>query len=434
MIPPKRTMSLKSAIRLLILMLLVISCVSTSLAQHKITAIEMSTGVRPNSVTLNICEPRGEFHEVEVAKSKGLSFPSGTRYKIPKGIKLNFSYDGNKQTVGPSKEEDGMIYTFTFNPKGETHTVEGGPISNNVTSKEAKTIGHKLEYTYSVNMKGTKCITTGTEFTLTPGKEGHPIITTKTGSIDIIEKVEVNIKNKLISFNKNKYNTKFSKYKPDLTTSKKESHKAGEKKYIAGKPEVYTYNHYKGAIDTIKNKIAANGDGAHNEELAVDYILLGELYLHHNKKELAIKNLREAVKLLEYLHPHDLTTLEAELYLAEALIYYPNQKRRKDFVEDATYKEHKNEAIKILNKEIEELEKEATYDLDHSNTAQEVGDTKLQNQYCHDLFISYQLLAWANYMLTIAYEKDAIDPAKLKAANEDMIEYDGKSKSFDCQH
>ncbi len=382
-------------------------------------------GKTPSEITLDVKKPSKDKESVVINLKKPELFPSGTTFYIPATCMLGFQdKNGYIQRVGPpDKGNMTMTYTATYTPSSESHRATGGKIYNSV--HEGQVLPNGYNYRSGIG-DGELALITNTAFTIKPGKNGNSVFITNKGTISIIEKVEVEIKDKRSFIPKKRFNKAFKKYKPDLTTTKKTSLSSNDGEYVSGKTEKIGYNNFDEAVVKIKSKIINDNDSAHDDELVEDYVLLGELYLHHNNTDSAIHYLRKAVKLNEKLDPNALTTLESRLYLAEALIYHP-----KKATEDFNSPKNKEARI-ILTQEMIDLDKELAYDKKHFKIATESNDSHLIDYYCHNLFKTYHFLSWANNLYAQMYKTS--DKNKSKTYSGKAKKYDGLSTNYKCKH
>jgi tetratricopeptide (TPR) repeat protein len=228
-----------------------------------------------------------------------------------------------------------LEYKVDFTEKGENHTVKGygGQILNNVT----KAVGYNYRNT---NEKGTTAASKGTIFTFTDYSQAkeQAIITTKEGMIHIVDEIPVFVNGKALERHGN-----------PTTKSVSVTQSAGQAQFVSSNNGV-NYPNLNYAINTLLKEIENEEDP---EDLADDYMCLGDLYMDLNKPQEAIENYQEAVELYEdELGEDDLDTIDAKLSLADAY-FEANNKAKGNQLAYA--------CIKILQTLLKEDEAELAY-------------------------------------------------------------------------
>lgn len=233
----------------------------------------------------------------------GSQLNSGAKLIIPSNtVVLLKSPNGVQVCMARSKP---IEYTVEFKGNVEKHLVKGKGAS--IQSKVNRGVGPNYRVT---NGRGTTTASRTTEFTFTDqseGKSNKASVVTTEGSVNIIDQVPVYVGG-------NPLTTK--KRGAALTKSISIAQSQGESEYFATDNPV-TYDNYSDAIQDIYNDINYRNDP---DDQANNYLCLGELYLDTDQFQDAVAAFRQAAFIYnEYYGYDDMSTIEANLSLAEAL-------------------------------------------------------------------------------------------------------------------
>jgi hypothetical protein len=359
------TVPVIGSIRFMVILVIIFSHIGTLNAQSKII------GLRFNNQSVNIAKftiiPPGKGGNLSEGKV-GDQIASGSKLIIPAGTIVLLQSPGGKQKLSSTTGKP-MEYTLETTGSGENHSVKGtgASIQNIVT----KTVG----YNYRVNNgKGTTAAARGTDFTFTDlsdGKEEKATITTNEGTISIIDQVPCTINGAPVKNNR----------KGGVTTkSVSSTQTAGDNAYTSS-DEPLDYATLDAAISYISNEIKRGATDP--EDLADDLMCLGTLYMDMENPGEAIKAYNQAAKIYEELYGHDdMVTIEANLYLADALAGTGNSGNKSlsgNMIEDM---------ISLL---LENL----SFDLEDLDFLKEEDDEEMMELICEDILDTYELLGWA---------------------------------------
>ncbi len=314
---------------------------------------------------------------------------SGTRLIIPSNTIVILRSPAGIQECSSTKGKT-MEYTVSMTSKGENHTVRGAGAQ--VKSSVNKSVG----YNYRVNNgRGTTSAARGTEFTFTDMSEGQneqAFITTQEGTINIIDKVPIQIYGK---------NSATNKRGEPLTKAVSRLQSAGEEQYTSNDYPL-KYADYAQAISQIGAEINSIEDP---EERADNLLCLGDLYMDFEQPENAIDPFYQAMLIFEdYYGYDDLDTIEAQLSWAEAL----------------GYTGRKSEAIELLNNANQLLLELADWnieDLEYIESLEYIDDedNEAYDVICEELSEIYGLLGW---VYEIAGDQATSDLYYLEMENE----------------
>jgi len=328
-------------------------------------------GLRFNNQNVNIARctiiPPGKVSNLSEARVGDL-IASGCKLIIPANTIILLQSPGGKQRLGSTSGKP-MEYTLETSGSGENHAVKGvgAQIQNTVT----KTAG----YNYRVNNgKGTTAASKGTEFTFTDLSDGNverASITTKQGTINIIDQVPCTINGEPVKNNR----------KGSVTTkSVLSTQTAGDETYTSS-DEPLDYASLDAAVRNVSNEIERGATDP--EDLADDLMCLGTLYMDMENPGEAIKAYGQAAEIYDDLYgPEDIITIEAKLNLTDALVSTGNP-GNKSLAGNMT-----KDLISLL---IEKL----SYDLEDFEFLKEENDGEMLELVCEDILDTYELLGWA---------------------------------------
>lgn len=354
-----------SSMRLMVVSGFVFCLAGTLRAQSKII------GLRFNNQNVNIARctiiPPGKVSNLSEARVGDL-IASGCKLIIPANTIILLQSPGGKQRLGSTSGKP-MEYTLETSGSGENHAVKGvgAQIQNTVT----KTAG----YNYRVNNgKGTTAASKGTEFTFTDLSDGNverASITTKQGTINIIDQVPCTINGEPVKNNR----------KGSVTTkSVLSTQTAGDETYTSS-DEPLDYASLDAAVRNVSNEIERGATDP--EDLADDLMCLGTLYMDMENPGEAIKAYGQAAEIYDDLYgPEDIITIEAKLNLTDALVSTGNP-GNKSLAGNMT-----KDLISLL---IEKL----SYDLEDFEFLKEENDGEMLELVCEDILDTYELLGWA---------------------------------------
>jgi tetratricopeptide (TPR) repeat protein len=362
------------SMRLMLIFGFVFCQVGTVRAQSKII------GLRFNNQNVNTTKctiiPPGKVVNLSEARVGDL-IASGSKLIIPANTIILLQSPGGKQRLGSTTGKP-MEYTLETSGSGENHAVKGigAQIQNTVT----KTAG----YNYRVNNgKGTTAASKGTEFTFTDlsdGKVEKASISTKEGTINIIDQVPCTINGEPVKNNR----------KGGVTTkSVLSTQTAGDNTYTSS-DEPLDYATLDAAIRYIRNEIERGATDP--EDLADDLMCLGTLYMDMENPGEAIKAYGQAAEIYDDLYgPEDIVTIEAKLNLADALVTTENPGNQ-------------SLGVKMANKQISLLLEILSFDLEDLEFLKDENDAESLELICEDILDTYELLGWA-YDITGNTEK-----------------------------
>ncbi|HNP22901.1 MAG TPA: tetratricopeptide repeat protein [Panacibacter sp.] len=298
----------------------------------------------------------------------GDQLPSGTKLIIPVNTIVLLQSPGGKQKISSSTNQP-FSYTVEINGKGENHTIQGigAQIQNSVT----KAVG----YNYKVNNgKGTTAASKGTEFTFTDlseGKDEKATIKTTEGTIHIIDEVPCTINGQPV---------KNERKDEPVTKSVLRTQSAGDGEFTSS-DEPLDYASLDAAVQYIQDEI--NDADTEPLVLADDLNCLGNLFMDAGRPADAVEAFSRAYDIYEEEYgPDDMPTLEARLYLAEAL---------KATDEVANQSKGQKMAADMIDLLLEDL----MFDKDDFQFAQQEDDEEAQQNICDDIIYTYELLGWA---------------------------------------
>lgn len=293
--PTSETTRIKQLVNLLVFLLITSFGVVNAQGSSTITNIR-SNNANATSVTLTV---NGKNYTAQI----GSTLNSGAKLIIPSNtVVLLKSPNGVQVCMAKSKP---MEYSVEFKGVVEKHVVKGNGAS--LQSIVNRGVGPNYRVT---NGRGTTTASRTTEFTFTDQSEGNnnkaSVLTTE-GSVNIIDEVPVYVGG-------NPLTTK--KRGEALTKSISISQSQGESEYFATDNPV-SYDNYSDAIQDVYNDINYRNDP---DDQANNYLCLGELYIDTDQPQEAIAPFRQAASIYnEYYGYDDISTIEANLSLAEAL-------------------------------------------------------------------------------------------------------------------
>ena len=314
-----------------------------------------------SSVKLNVMPPGKGGNQSEAKVGDQLA--SGTKLIIPPNTIVILQSPGGKQKL-TSITGAPMEYTLEITPKGENHITQG------VGAQIQNTVNQTVGYNYKVNNgKGTTAASKGTVFTFTdlsqPNNE-QAKITTEEGTINIIDEIPVRIAGAP---------EKPNKHGGTLTKSVSRLQSQGQGQFISSNQPV-NYNNYDEAISAIGSEVNSESDP---DERADDLTCLGDLFMDNEQPAKAIAPFRQAAKIYEEEYgDDDLSTLEAKLSLAEALMDSDKDDEANNILSDV-------ESILLDNLSI---------DLEDLDYVKEENDDEAQQIICEDITETYGLLGW----------------------------------------
>lgn len=359
------TSPITSRLRFMVIIVFALSQFSTLHGQSKIIGLRFNNQNVSNAKFTII--PPGKGANISEAKV-GDQIASGSKLIIPASTIVLLQSPGGKQKLSSTTGKP-MEYTLETTGSGENHAVKGigAQIQNTVT----KTVG----YNYRVNNgKGTTAAAKGTDFTFTDlsdGKDEKASITTKEGTISIIDQVPCTINGEPVKNNR----------KGGVTTkSVSSTQTAGDNAYISS-DEPLDYATLDAAIRYISSEIKRGATDP--EDLADDLMCLGTLYMDMENPGEAIKAYGEAAEIYDELYgPEDIVTIEAKLNLTDALESTGNP-GNKSLAGNMT-----KDLIRLL------LEK-LSFDLEDFEFLKDENDGEMLELICEDILDTYELLGWA---------------------------------------
>lgn len=359
----------------LILLLLVTFNVE---AQFQIVGMRYK-GVEAPSVNLTVLIPKERPFSGSVKADANRVYPSGTTFKTPDQTSISIFCKGQKQIMEPNS----TLKLTLANNGIKAQTLTG-------------TVKHVLE-----NVKGslsfyvagngyTWAHAQGTVFEVQAFEKSKKVkFSTENGTIAIIEEVPVTVNEAAKSQPKGSGKGK----ERELSTSQKTVNTAGQV-YISENVQPIEYATYEEALSAFDTETYSrnetvdpnNPDWALVAELADDFALLGGLYLENGQPEMAIDPLRQAVIYYEETDPEGILTLEAYLYLSEALIFSENEGNRN---EGLSY-------VEIIKKPLQEIWEE---DIEELNYASTNGDDDYAWEIAQELVEVCEYLGWSYDLL-----------------------------------
>ncbi|WP_323788225.1 tetratricopeptide repeat protein [Psychroserpens sp.] len=290
-----RTKIIKPFVSILFYLFIAGFCSLNAQSSSVITNIRFNNA-NATKVTLTV---NGKSYAAQI----GSTLNSGTKLIIPSNtVVLLKSPNGVQVCMAKSKP---MEYSVEFKGGVEKHIVKGKGAT--IQSKVNRGVGPNYRVT---NGRGTTTASRTTEFTFTDQSEGKnnkaSVITTE-GSVNIIDQVPVYVGG-------NPLTTK--KRGTALTKSISISQSQGESEYFANDTPA-EYDNYSDAIQDVYSDISDRNDP---DDQANNYLCLGELYIDTDQPQEAIGPFRQAASIYnEYYGYDDMSTIEANLSLAEAL-------------------------------------------------------------------------------------------------------------------
>ncbi|MCW5896792.1 MAG: tetratricopeptide repeat protein [Bacteroidetes bacterium] len=323
-------------------------------------------GKTVRSARVTVLPPGNAGNKTEAAV--GDRYVSGTRLTIPPNTIIQLKSPGGTQVVKSTIQGNAMQYTIEFTAKGENHVTKG------LGAQIANTVHKAVGYNYrNTNEKGTTAASKGTRFTFTDysdGKSKKAVISTEEGSIQIIDKVPIHIQGATL---------KPKRHGDELSKSNSVVQSAGQGAFTSSNAAV-EYSNYQEAIAALQQELS---DDAAPDELAEDYLGLGELFMEMERPLDAVPAFRYAMQYFETEYgSDDMSTLESALSLAEALLSTGNAK---DEQEGSALLEN---SIQLLLEELEMQEDDLTF-------ARQEDDGETVHLLCEDLVEVYAFLGWA---------------------------------------
>ncbi len=323
-------------------------------------------GKTVRSARVTVLPPGNTGNKTEAAV--GDRYVSGTRLTIPPSTIIQLKSPGGTQVVKSTTPGNAMQYTVEFTAKSENHVTKG------LGAQIANTVHKAVGYNYrNTNEKGTTAASKGTRFTFTDlseGKSGKAVISTEEGSIQIIDKVPIHIQGVTL---------KPKRHGDELSKSNSVVQSAGQGAFTSSNAAV-EYDNYQEAIAALQQELA---DESAPDELAEDYMGLGELFMEMDMPVDAVPAFRAAMQYFENEYgSDDLNTLESALSLARALL---STEKANDEQEGKTLLAN---SIQILLEELEMQEGDLAF-------ARQEGDRETVSLLCEDLEKVYAFLGWA---------------------------------------
>lgn len=314
---------------------------------------------------LTIILPGNDGNKSEA--KKGDLVVSGSKLIIPANTIVMLQSPGGKQKLSSTTGQP-LEYTLEITGKGENHVIQGlgAQIQNSVT----KTLG----YNYKVNNgKGTTAASKGTEFTFTDlsdDKNEKASIVTSEGTINIIDQVPCTINGEPV---------KNERKGEAATQSVSHTQTAGDSEFTSSDDPI-DYPSLDAAVKKIEDEI--NSGEIDSVDIADNLNCLGILFMDAERFEDAVKAFSQAYEIYENEYiPDDMITLEAKLYLAEALV------ATKDSVNQFHGRTMANDMLALLWENL-------NFDKEDFRFTQ-TKDKKAQEGICRDIAFDYQLLGWA---------------------------------------
>ncbi len=314
------------------------------------------------SAKVNVLAPGNGGNKAEI--KTGDKFISGTRLIIPANTIVLLQTAGGKQKL-ESVTKQVMEYTVDITTKGENHTVKGygASLENTVN----KVVGHDYK---ANNGRGTTAASHGTVFTFTDYTQGgkeQAKIKTDEGTISIIDARPVKING-----------VEEKKHARTITESVSNSQTAGDAEFTTT-DKVIVYDSPEQALAAISKDINRN---AVDEESADDLTALGDIYMEMEQYDKAIQPYRSAYQFYSAVYGlDDLTTLEIQLALADALISTEDENKQ-------------SEGEQLANHAMTLLEEELGYSQDDLNYVIEENDAVAEELICEDISDIYDLIGY----------------------------------------
>lgn len=345
--------------------LFIITCLLNSTLLNAQSSV---LGLRLNNQTVasakvNVFAPGNGGNRPEIKTGEQLI--SGTRLIIPPNTIVLLQSPGGKQKL-QSLTGKAMEYTVEISGKGENHTVQGtgASIENTVN----KLVGHDYK---ANNGRGSIASSHGTVFTFTDYTQGgkeQAKIKTDEGSISITDAQPVKI---------NGTEQEQKKHSRAITQSVSKMQAAGDAEFTTTNKAI-EYDSPEQAIEAISGDMNMKGD----DESADDLMALGDIFLEINQPDKAIQPYRSALKFYQTEYGEDdLTTLEAKLALADALLSTENEG-------------YKSEANTLAAKAITLLEEVLADAQDDLSYVTEENDHDATALICDDIADMYELLGY----------------------------------------
>ena len=294
----------------------------------------------------------------------GTFLPSGTTIQTPAATTVKISANNNQQEILPNTQ-----HSIRITSKLEIHKTIQGQVIHYVYNKPAG-------YVYKASGNKIYAKPPGTVFSV--GVNGdNTTFETMEGQIVTVEKVKV----KVGQTSQNNV----SKKNRDMTTSITSTFNAGQSKTFSGEMQEKYFNTYDEALYEIQSQLQQNQNAnfKDDEQIADDYMLLGELQLDKGDANTAITYFNSALDIYYDLE-YDLLSL-AEVHLLVGEAYYMNENYQGAYVEA-------DNAIGILNDEL------SYYQLEYQ-FASEDNDSYLMEEIAFDLFETYDFLGWAHELI-----------------------------------
>lgn len=292
---------------------------------------------------------------------------SGTRLIIQANTIVLLQSAGGKQKI-QSVSGKPIEYSVETNSKGENHTVKGNgaQLENTVN----KIVGHSYK---ANNGRGSTASSHGTIFTFTDYSDNNKEaakIKTDEGSITITDAVPVEVKG--TPQNDNKRNR-------EITQSVSKNQNAGDAEYTTS-DQAIEYSSFEQALQAVSKDIDYENI---DEETADDLTCIGDLYMDMNQPEKAVIPYQKAFDFYyNYYGNEDLTTLETQISLADALLNIPDDKTKAD-------------GHSLVSQALNTLQDELAMTLDDYNFMREEQDEEGLALICDDVIELYSLLGFA---------------------------------------
>lgn len=323
---------------------------------------------RIESTVINITQANKKAQNILVRTGDRL--PEGATIKTS-NTKLKLNAEGNEQEILPNSTHSIVRITS----KEHAHKTTKGKSVHYVNNKSV---------VYKASGKRIYAKAPGTIFSVAVDGEAESFNTLQ-GQITTVEEVKLLVK-------QDSKNVVSKRDRP-LTTGKTTYINAGESKDFDGSTKVEKYDSYDEALSAIHQQLDKNrkSDYIDIEQIANEYILVGELLLDVGNPNNAITYFETAIGYFHDLEFRELSIAEGYLLLAEVYsILEDNIKVNK----------YANDAIDLLEPIMQMDSMEYQF-------AKEDGDYELMNDIAYDLFDEYDFLGWAYEVLGYDFKADS---------------------------
>jgi hypothetical protein len=328
------------------------------MSQSTIMKIEVN-GFEEQSAILSITKPGGS--KQTTIYNRNTSFPAGTTFQTPSNTQLWLTGNQNQQHLPPN-----TIHIATVSSKGDWHQTLLGKVTHYVRNK-------LNFYKSSGPDKKVRAHTRSTTFTVEAIGKNVAFNTTE-GDLQILQEIPVNI-------TEAPQNIKRKKKRPLSTTISTNQSAGSGVQTFNNNPAPKSYGTYEDALAEFEIQLYQNRqNGAHPEQLADDYSLLGELYLDNGQASKAVFQFENALVYYLKVYDADSSIADAYLNLAEAQVISGDIPNGDD---------NANYAINLI------LKQDLNEDLEDYKYALEDQDYELAYEICLDLKDHYDNLGWA---------------------------------------